>query len=74
VEAGLVDGHKLYLDASLVAANASRNSVIEVVVRREVPSVMRALSVSPSLGKISRERRYPCLRFQGRGTSGITIG
>ena len=36
VEAGLVDGHKLYIDASLVAANASRNSVIEVVVRREV--------------------------------------
>ena len=36
VAAGLVDGSKLYLDASLVAANASRNSVIEVVVRREV--------------------------------------
>jgi hypothetical protein len=36
VEAGLVDGSKLYGDASLVAANASRNSVIEVVVRREV--------------------------------------
>ena len=36
VEAGLVDGHKLYIDASLVVANASRNSVIEVVVRREV--------------------------------------
>ncbi len=36
VEAGLVDGSKLYVDASLVAANASRNSVIEVVVRREV--------------------------------------
>ncbi len=36
VEAGLVDGSKLYLDASLVAANASRNSVIAVVVRREV--------------------------------------
>ncbi len=36
VEAGLVDGHKLYVDASLVAANASRNSVIELVVRREV--------------------------------------
>ena len=36
LEAGLVDGHKLYIDASLVAANASRNSVIEVVVRREV--------------------------------------
>ena len=26
VEAGLVDGHKLYIDASLVVANASRNS------------------------------------------------
>jgi Transposase DDE domain len=36
VAAGLVDGHKLYIDAFLVAANASRNSVIEVVVRREV--------------------------------------
>jgi transposase len=36
VAAGLVDGDKLYLDASLVAANASRNSVIEGVVRREV--------------------------------------
>jgi transposase len=36
VEAGLVDGSKLYLDASLVAANASCNSVIEVVVRREI--------------------------------------
>ena len=36
VAAGLVDGSKLYFDASLVAANASRNSVIEVVVRREV--------------------------------------
>lgn len=36
VAAGLVDGSKLYVDASLVAANASRNSVIEVVVRREV--------------------------------------
>ena len=36
VEAGLVDGDKLYIDASLVAANASRNSVIEVVVQREV--------------------------------------
>ena len=36
VEAGLVDGSKLHVDASLVAANASRNSVIEVVVRREV--------------------------------------
>ena len=36
MEAGLVDGRKLYVDASLVAANASRNSVIEVVVRREV--------------------------------------
>jgi hypothetical protein len=36
LEAGLVDGHKLYIDASLVWANASRNSVIEVVVRREV--------------------------------------
>ena len=36
VAAGLVDGSKLYLDASLVAANASRNSVIEVMVRREV--------------------------------------
>ena len=34
VEAGLVDGSKLSVDASLVAANASRNSVIEVVVRR----------------------------------------
>ena len=38
VEAGLVDGDKLYIDASLVAANASRNSVIEVVVQREVSS------------------------------------
>jgi hypothetical protein len=36
IEAGLVEGSKLYIDASLVAANASRNSVIEVVVRREV--------------------------------------
>ena len=36
VEAGLVDGSKLHVDASLVAANASRNSVIEVAVRREV--------------------------------------
>ena len=36
VEAGRVDGSKLYLDASLVAANGSRNSVIAVVVRREV--------------------------------------
>ena len=36
VEAGLVDGSKLHVDASLVAANASRNSVIKVVVRREV--------------------------------------
>ena len=36
VAAGLVDGDKLYIDASLVAANASRNSVIEVVVQREV--------------------------------------
>ncbi len=36
VAAGLVDGSKLYVDGSLVAANASRNSVIEVVVRREV--------------------------------------
>jgi transposase len=36
VEAGLVDGSKLHIDASLVAANASRNSVIEVAVRREV--------------------------------------
>ena len=36
VEAGLVDGSKLHVDASLVAANASRNSIVEVVVRREV--------------------------------------
>ena len=36
VEAGLVDGNKLHDDASLIAANASRNSVIEVVVRREI--------------------------------------
>jgi hypothetical protein len=36
VEGGLLGGSKLHVDASLVAANASRNSVIEVVVRREV--------------------------------------
>jgi transposase len=36
IEAGLVERSKLYIDASLVAPNASRNSVIEVVVRREV--------------------------------------
>ena len=36
VKAGPVDGSKLYVDVSLVAANASPNSVIEVVVRREV--------------------------------------
>lgn len=36
VEASLVDGSKLHVDASLVEANASRNSIVEVVVRREV--------------------------------------
>ena len=36
VAAGLVDGDKLCINASLVAANASRYSVIEVVVQREV--------------------------------------
>ena len=36
VEAGLVDGSKLYVDASQVAANASGNSGIEIVVRREL--------------------------------------
>lgn len=36
VEAGLVDGSKLHVDASLIAANASRNSIVKVAVRREV--------------------------------------
>lgn len=36
VQAGLVDGSKLHVDASLVAANASRNSIIQGAVRREV--------------------------------------
>lgn len=36
VAAGLVEGHKLHVDASLVAADASRNSVVRQVVLREV--------------------------------------
>ena len=50
VTAGLVDGEKLYLDASLVAANASRNSVIEVVVQREVSKLEEQDEDDPNCG------------------------
>jgi len=36
VKAGLVDGEKLHVDASLIRANASRNSVIKVVVEAQM--------------------------------------
>ena len=36
VKAGLVDGEKLHVDASLIRANASRNSVIQVVVEAQM--------------------------------------
>lgn len=36
VEAGLVDGSKLHVDASLVRANASRNSVVKVIVETQM--------------------------------------
>jgi len=36
VKAGLVDGEKLHVDASLIRANASRNSVIKVVVEEQM--------------------------------------
>jgi transposase len=59
VEAGLVDGSKLYVDASLVAANASRNSVIEVVVRREVSKLDEKAEEqdSGSGGSVNRKLR-----------------
>ena len=59
VEAGLVDGSKLYLDASLVAANASRNSVIEVVARREVRKLdeQEEEQDSESGGSVNRKLR-----------------
>ena len=59
VEAGLVDGNKLYIDASLVAANASRNSLIEVVVRREVSKLdeKEGEQDSGSAGSVNRKLR-----------------
>jgi transposase len=59
VEAGLVDGSKLYVDASLVTANASRNSVIEVVVRREVSKLdeKQEEQDSSSGGSVNRKLR-----------------
>jgi transposase len=51
MKAGLVDGSKLHVDASLVAAHASRNSVIEVVVRREVNKLEEQEEQAAGVGK-----------------------
>jgi transposase len=44
VAAGLVEGRKLHVDASLIAADASRNSVVRQVVLREVGKLEEASS------------------------------
>jgi transposase len=55
VEAGLVAGEKLHVDASLVTADASRNSVIEVLVEQEVAK-LDELPLEDR-GPVNRQRR-----------------
>ena len=47
VAAGLVEGHKLHVDASLIQADASRNSVVRQVVLREVGKLEAAAGEAP---------------------------
>ena len=58
VEAGLVEGSSLHVDASLVAANASRNSVIEVLVEQEVTK-----SPNYPLKIFPKDRHIPSIAF-----------
>jgi len=58
VAAGLVDGRKLHVDASLIAADASRNSVVRQVVLREVGKLEEPASEPPPpSGKVNASYR-----------------
>lgn len=59
--AGLIEGSKVHIDASLIAANASRNSVIEVAVERELTKLEEEGAEeeqrASSGGPVNRRRR-----------------
>jgi transposase len=59
VAAGLVEGRKLHVDASLVAADASRNSLVRQVVLREVGKLEEtAVEPAPAAsGKVNERYR-----------------
>ena len=59
--AGLIEGSKVHIDASLITANASRNSVIEVAVERELAKLEEGAAeeepLPPGGGPVNRRRR-----------------
>jgi transposase len=81
VAAGLVDGRKLHVDASLVTADASRNSMVRQVVLREVskleaatnaPAGSGAQAKSPKVNERYRSTTDPeasVVRHSGSGKS-----